>query len=242
MTWEIFETAASQYEAWYRTPYGQRTDRAERALLQTLLADFPATRRVLEVGCGTGHFTTWLADQGFEVVGLDRSPAMVTELHGRTSALPVVLGDAHQLPFRTHAVDVVVFVTTLEFLDHVEIALGEAMRVARHGLILVVLNRWSLGGLSRRWGAQARGALLGQARDYSVGSLRTVVTRAGGQRVRTIRWLSGLFPNGLWWLQAPVPLGEVIGMAVVLSEGEVAHALERTTGIHPHASEHRVMR
>jgi SAM-dependent methyltransferase len=222
MSWEIFERAASHYEAWYRTPSGQRTDRAERALLQTLLADFPSVHQVLEVGCGTGHFSAWLASQGVCVVGLDRSPAMVTELHRLTPTLPVILGDAYRLPFRTHAVDVVVFVTTLEFLDQVDIALGEAVRVARQGLIMVVLNRWSLGGFSRRWGEQARGSLLGQARDYSVGALRTVVRQAGGKRVRKIRWASTLFPNGLWWLQAPLPVGEVIGMAVVLSEGAPA--------------------
>jgi SAM-dependent methyltransferase len=231
MSWEIFETAPSHYESCYRTPYGQRTDRAERALLQTLLAGFPSARQVLEVGCGTGHFTTWLACQGVHVVGFDRSPTMVTELHRQTPTLPVILGDAHHLPFRTHAVDVIAFVTTLEFLDQVEIALEEAVRVARQGIIMVVLNRWSLGGLSRRWGAQARGSLLGQARDYSVGSLRTLVKHAGGKRVRKIRWSSTLFPNGLWWLQAPLPVGEVLGMAAVLGEREQGHVQEHTIRI-----------
>lgn len=217
MAWEIFEKAASRYEAWYTTPRGQRTDRAERALLKWLLRQFPSARSMLEVGCGTGHFTTWFAGQRLWVVGLDRSPAMITELHRQTPTLPVIQGDAHQLPFRNQAVDVIAFVTTIEFLDHVELAVSEAIRVARQGIILIVLNRSSVGGLSRRFGSQMQESLLGQARDYSVGTLRRLIRQVGGKHIRSLTWRCTLFPVGLWSLQAPIPFGDVIGMAVVLS-------------------------
>lgn len=217
MAWEIFEKAASRYEAWYTTPRGQRTDWAERKLLEWLLRQFPNARSILEVGCGTGHFASWFASQGLEVVGLDRSPAMMAELHRQTPTLPVILGDAHQLPFQNQAMDVIAFVTTLEFLDHVELAVAEAIRVARQGVILIVLNRLSSGGLSRRFGSQMRGSLLGQARDYSVGTLRRLIRRGGGKHIRHLTWRCTLFPVGLWSLQAPIPFGDVIGMAVVLS-------------------------
>jgi len=217
VSWEIFEQAASRYEAWYATPRGQRADHAERALLERLLASFPTAWSVLEVGCGAGHFSEWLARKGLKVVGLERAPAMLVELHQRVPELPVILGDAHQLPARTSAVDVVVFVTTIEFLEEPEVALTEAARVARQGIILLVLNRWSLGGLSRRWGPQARRSLLSQARDYSLASLRALVTKAAGTRLREVRWASTLFPAGLWKLQGPLPLGEVLGMAAVLT-------------------------
>ena len=89
--------------------------------------------------------------------------------------------------------------------------------MARQGLRLVVLNRWSLGGLSRRWGRQARHALLGQARGYSLRSLRATVRQATGTRVQEMRWASTLFPDGLWRVRAPLPLGEVLGLAAVLA-------------------------
>ena len=47
---------AARYEDWYSGP-GQRADALEKSLLKGLLADFPGARTVLEVGCGTGHFT-----------------------------------------------------------------------------------------------------------------------------------------------------------------------------------------
>ena len=63
MTWEIFEPVASRYEAWYGSGTGRRVDRAERALLDWMLACLPRTEQVLEVGWGRGTFLdTWRHD------------------------------------------------------------------------------------------------------------------------------------------------------------------------------------
>jgi len=214
--WELFEQEASRYEAWYAGSRGRRVDQAERALLQWLLAWFPDARSVLEIGCGTGHFAGWLAGRSMLVVGLDRAPAMLGEMRRNLPRIPAVLGDAHHLPFLNGAVDLAVFVTTLEFLDDHAKALAEAVRVARQGLVLVVLNRWSVGGFSRRWGPQACQPLLGRSRDYSVWTLRAAVEKAAGERMERIRWASTLFPACLWRFRGRVPFGEVIGMAAAL--------------------------
>jgi ubiquinone/menaquinone biosynthesis C-methylase UbiE len=142
---------------------------------------------------------------------------MMAELHRQQPTLLVIQGDAHRLPFRNQAMDVVAFVTTIEFLDNVELAVSEALRVARQGILLIVLNRLSVGGFSRRFGSQMRGSLLGQARDYSVGTLRRLIRQVGGKHIRGLTWRCTLFPIGLWSLQAPIPFGDVIGMAVVLN-------------------------
>jgi ubiquinone/menaquinone biosynthesis C-methylase UbiE len=133
--------------------------------------------------------------------------------------LPVVLADAHQLPLRRAAVDVAVFVTTLEFLERPGEALAEAVRIARRGVVVVILNRWSLGGLSRRWGRQARRPLLGTARDYAVPEMVRLLRQAAGERLDRLRWTSTLFPDGLWRVRAPVPLGDLLGVVAVLRSG-----------------------
>lgn len=217
MSWRRFEAAAARYDAWYDTPRGRRVERAERALLGELLAAFPGARSLLEVGCGTGRFAAWLAP-GLRVLGIDRSPAMLAELRTRHPELAAVLGDAHRLPLPDASRDLVVFVTTLEFLEDPLAALREAVRVARRGLILLVLNRWSVGGLSRRAGAQARSGLRGQARDLSLRSLRALATEAAGDRLVALPWASTLFPDGLWAARGRLPLGDVLGMAVVMAE------------------------
>jgi ubiquinone/menaquinone biosynthesis C-methylase UbiE len=221
VAWEIFQRSAGEYERWYTTLRGRRADIAERALLQWLMERVPKARTVLEVGSGTGHFTDCLAESGFEVIGLDRAPAMVQEAKRRFPSLPFLLGDAHRLPFRTGAVDVVVFITTLEFLESAATALREAVRVAHRGIVAIVLNRHSIGGLSRRFGPQSRGALLGQARDYSLSRLRRELREAAGDRLDALEWSSTLFPDGFWNCVAPIPIGNVVGLVGELSTPKI---------------------
>jgi ubiquinone/menaquinone biosynthesis C-methylase UbiE len=217
VSWEIFEREAGGYEDWYATPSGQRADQAETALLEWLLDWFPGSRKILEVGCGSGHFSRWLSGKGLRVVGLDRAPAMLAETRRRSPGIPVVLADAHHLPFRDGAVDVALFVVTLEFLEDPPVVLAEAARVAREGLVVVALNRWSLGGISRRRAEYRAGhRLLSQAQDRTAISLRALMRKAADERLREVRWASTLFPDGLWRVRAPIPLGDVIGVAVAL--------------------------
>jgi ubiquinone/menaquinone biosynthesis C-methylase UbiE len=215
--WQIFDTDADRYEAWYASPKGQRVDRAERKLLDWLIDKFPEATSVLEIGCGTGHFTSVLAERELFAIGLDRAPAMIATLRRLHPTLPVVLGDAHKLPFQYQAVDVSVFIATLEFLEQPEAALAEAIRVSRKGLVLVVLNTWSVGGFSRRFGRQARGQKLVQARDYSLPQLVKLVRAAASNRMRRLWWTSALHPIGPGGLLTPIPFGDVIGLAVTLS-------------------------
>ncbi|MEW6681331.1 MAG: class I SAM-dependent methyltransferase [Nitrospirota bacterium] len=216
MPWEVFERAASGYEQWYTSRRGQRADRAESALLARLLSDFPQARTVVEVGCGTGHFTRQMQTRGMRAVGLDRAEGMLRQMRARTPVVPAVLADAHRLPFRNHAVDLTVFITTLEFLEDPLSALSEAVRITCQGMIVMVLNRWSLGGFSRRWGRQARRAILGQARDFSRRELERMVRDAAGARWGGVWWASTLLPDGLWRAVITIPAGDVIGMGIRL--------------------------
>lgn len=216
-TWRLFERDPAGYEGWYATRRGQQADRAERALLERLLAPFATARSALEVGCGTGHFLRWLGDRSFRVIGVDRAPAMLAEARRRDPRLPLVQCDAHALPIRSGAVDLIVFVTTLEFVEEPARAVAEAVRVARQGVLVAALNRWSPGGLSRRWGRDARGSLLSRAHDFTLPSLRELASAAAGPRLRGFRWASALFPGGVAQAPRRIPFGDVIGVAVELT-------------------------
>jgi SAM-dependent methyltransferase len=50
--------------------------RREGPFLERTFSSSP-TRRLLDLGCGTGEHSRWLAQQGFEVVGVDRSEAQL---------------------------------------------------------------------------------------------------------------------------------------------------------------------
>jgi len=79
-----------------------------------MLTQFPQARTALEVGCGTGHFSRWLAKRGLRVVGLDLSRPMLREAQHLQSP-PCLQGEARTLPFPDRTFDLVALITTLEF-------------------------------------------------------------------------------------------------------------------------------
>ncbi len=203
-------TTVAGYEVWYGTA-GHRADCLEKALLKRLLAGFPQASTILEVGCGTGHFTRWFGELGLQAMGLDLSRPMLAEAI-RLGSPPCVHGDALALPFSTAAFDLVALVTTLEFLPEPVQDLAEALRVARQGLVLGVLNRQSLlGRQSKREG----GPIWGVARFFAPAELSRLVRRAAAGRPAEIIWRTTLWPA--WSGVLPLPWGGFIGMAVMLS-------------------------
>lgn len=203
---------ADHYEAWYESAGGRRADSLEKAALLELLGYFPGARSVLEVGCGTGHFTRWLNAQGFAAFGLELAPDMLAEARSRGGAL-LLRGDAGALPFADRSFDLTALVTTLEFLERPQLALTEALRVSRQGLLLGVLNRWSALGVSRRLAGFRRQTLYATAHFYGVAELRRVLRAAAPHNGRVL-WRTTLFPR--WWPFASTaqPWGGFIAMAL----------------------------
>jgi ubiquinone/menaquinone biosynthesis C-methylase UbiE len=200
---------AAGYEAWYNTS-GRQADHQEKALLKRLFPCFPLARSILEVGCGTGHFTRWLDEQGDQAIGLDVSFPMLEEAK-RLKSPACLQGEALRLPFISNTFDLTVLITTLEFLPNPIRALAEAIRVARQGLILGVLNAQS--HLGRQYKRMA-GPIWETARFFTPNELKLMIQEATGEKPR-IFWRTTLWP--LWPGALPLPWGGFIGMAVRLS-------------------------
>jgi ubiquinone/menaquinone biosynthesis C-methylase UbiE len=207
---------AKRYEAWFSTPFGGRADRVEKLILRGLLEDFAESHSLLDVGCGTGHFTEWFADRGLSAVGLDWSPSVLTFARDRRPDIPFLLGDATSLPFGDSSFDVVVLITVLEFVHSPEAVLQEAGRVARHGLLLGVLNSLSPVALWRR---VRRAEAYRRARFFSPGQLERLLRISLGPRPIAIRRQTGLYPAH--WLDhcTALPFGAFTGLSVRFEEG-----------------------
>jgi ubiquinone/menaquinone biosynthesis C-methylase UbiE len=209
------ECVAHDYEQWYEQGFGRFAAQQEEALLHRQLRGFSGATSLLEVGCGTGHFTRWFARQGLQVVGLDASPAMLEQARLRNGT-SYLLGDARALPFEDQQFDLVALITTLEFVADPIQVLREAIRTARLGLLLGVLNRSSLLESLRLLRGQRPVGVLAQAHRFRVGELTRCVRQAAGTRAVRICWRTTLFPGRFppWaiWL----PWGEYLGMAVHL--------------------------
>jgi SAM-dependent methyltransferase len=90
--------------------------------------------RVLDLGCGTGRHSAWLAAGGARVTAVDFSDGMLAEAGRKLGTVTFVRHDLHEpLPFRSVGFVVVVSGLVLEHLRDPGAFLGEACRVLRPG-------------------------------------------------------------------------------------------------------------
>jgi len=84
-----------EYATAYDDLYQDKDYVAECDLIERVLGAYGqrATRRVLDLGCGTGGHAVLLAERGYEVVGIDRSPDMLTRARARAAGAHFELGE-----------------------------------------------------------------------------------------------------------------------------------------------------
>jgi SAM-dependent methyltransferase len=72
------------YSQYYDLLYRDKDYVGEVKFIDQLIQTYaPQSRRVLELGCGTGHHAVLLAKAGYELHGVDRSPTMLTKANAR---------------------------------------------------------------------------------------------------------------------------------------------------------------
>lgn len=139
MAW--FDAHVRDYDSWYDTELGRYVDSVEKSLIEELAAPVPGERG-LDIGCGTGNHSIWLAEKGLTVTGLDESLAMLEVAAAKTAdtslAIDWVLGEAKALPFQGERFDLVLSVAAMEFIESRHQVLRDAMRLLRPGGRLVV--------------------------------------------------------------------------------------------------------
>ena len=95
--------------------------------------------RILDIGCGGGFLSNYLAAQGHTVIGIDLAAdaLKVAHLHDASGRAEYVEGDAYRLPFPNDSFDVVCSMDFLEHVEEPELAIREAARlVAPDGLFI----------------------------------------------------------------------------------------------------------
>lgn len=193
-----FDRVVEQYDQWYETPRGALYDRLEKKAIGRLLPYAGGAKRLLEIGCGTGHWGMFFSANGYHVTGVDVSEDML--MRARQKSLPncsFEMADAHDLPFASDSYDVVSAITSLEFVRQPGRVVAEMARCARKGaghLLFGVLN--SLSSVNRKRQLR-KDSPYASARFFSPEELRRLLVPYG----RVDMLVSGFLPawRTLWF-------------------------------------------
>lgn len=96
------------------------------------------TRRMLDVGCGTGFVISLLVDTFDEIHGIDPTEAMLERVDTSSGNVTLHRGVAESLPFADDSFDLVTAYSVFHHLADHRPALAEAARVLRSGGVLYV--------------------------------------------------------------------------------------------------------
>ena len=124
---EPFEKHPLQYEQWF-----DRHKFAYESELQAIRKLLPQHGNGLEIGIGSGRFAAPLGIK----LGLEPSSKMMEIAQAR--GIEVIGGVGESLPFRDSQFDFATMVTTICFLDDVEVVFDEAYRILKPGGCLII--------------------------------------------------------------------------------------------------------
>jgi SAM-dependent methyltransferase len=110
----------------------------ERDLLDRFVAAVPG--RICDLGCGPGHITRYLVQQGADAFGIDLSPGMVEQARRRNPSLVFEPGDMRALALPDESLGGIVLLYSIIHIprDEVTGVLRELLRVLKPGGLLLV--------------------------------------------------------------------------------------------------------
>ena len=210
-----FDGVAHTYDQWYETAVGKMYDRLEKNAVSKYLPQNGAGMRLLELGCGTGHWSQFFSDCGFEVIGVDISEPMIKVAKSKKIAnTSFHIADGHALPFKDNNFDITTAITTLEFVHDAEWVLQEIVRCTRKpgGQMLVgVLNASAQINRKRR---ESPDSLYAEARCFTPGQIKRLLEPFGRVHVATVGFVPCWKPVLRW-----SPFIDLIGRLLHLQSG-----------------------
>lgn len=125
---------------------GKYTDEKQKAIIKKMLEHPPTI--ILEIGCGTGRFTTMLAKTGFMVLATDISTSMIRitkmkilkllKSEQKKLDIEYLICDANFLPFREEIFDCVVSVNVINHIPEWNGTVKDVNRVLKKNKFFIV--------------------------------------------------------------------------------------------------------
>ena len=124
---EPFEKYSKKYEDWF-----ERNEFAYKSEIQAIKELLPQGKNGIEIGVGSGRFAIPLGIK----IGVDPSPRM--RKIAQQKGIKVIDAVAEDLPFENSQFELVLMVTTICFVDNLNLTFEEAHRVLKSGGYLIV--------------------------------------------------------------------------------------------------------
>ncbi len=125
------------------------------SLLHTMRSVASNALRILDVATGTGLFGVRLAEEGYQVLGLDQNPHMLAQAirkaKQQASSFRGVLGLAEQLPLSERSISVMLSTNAIHHFD-LQAHFTEVKRVLRQNGCYVIYTRFQKQNARSIWG------------------------------------------------------------------------------------------
>jgi SAM-dependent methyltransferase len=118
----------------------ERILRAFDEYLQPLMRSRPGRLDAVDLGCGTGAFTSRLERYGFGLHGVDISPQSVTRASRKLPNVDIRVGDIESTPFQNAEFDVVFLSAVLHHFPDMTGTVAECGRILKPGGILLACD------------------------------------------------------------------------------------------------------
>ncbi len=217
--WYLRKEYVESYESYYEGKYKKAAE-LEKELLADSLKKLGKVESILEVGCGTSYFTRWFEKElNLYSVGLDISELMLKEAKKRWRG-DLVLGESHFLPFKDKSFDAIAFITCMEYMPKLEDVIREAARVSRKGLVLGLMNKWSLPTIRRIIQiALGKNPFYTNTTFYSILGIKKKIKNALGGNFKILDWNTTVFPRIFGKLKSrKFPFGAFLCLAVKIEK------------------------